>query len=102
MSDTATQPVFEVKVPAPAMTKGEREYRAFLNLLPKLLVTYAGKFVAIHQEQVVDSDTNDIVLIQRVHGKIGYVPIYVGLVSEHPHLVRIPHYREFRPAGAVQ
>ena len=39
------------------------------------------------------------VLIQRVHARIGYVPIYVGLVSEERQVARVPHYREYRPAG---
>jgi hypothetical protein len=99
MSDTATQPVFEVALPAPELSKGESEYRAFLRLLPQLLPAYRGKFVAIHEGQVVDSDTDDIALIRRVHDRVGYVPIHVGLVSDRPLVVRVPHYREYRPQG---
>ena len=99
MSETIATPIFDVSVPVPALSKGEREYRAFLHLLPGLLVTHQGKFVAVHEGQVVDSDANDIVLIQRVHARIGYVPIYVGLVSEERQVVRVPYYREYRPAG---
>jgi hypothetical protein len=71
-------------------------------LLPQLLPTHRGKYVAIHNEQVVDSDTDDIALIQRVHARVGYVPIHVGLVTEQPQLVRVPHYREYRPQGGVR
>ncbi len=99
MSETTTTPIFDVSVPVPALSKGEREYRAFLQMLPGQLATHRGKYVAVHEGQVVDSDANDIVLIQRVHARIGYVPIYVGLVSEERQVARVPHYREYRPAG---
>jgi hypothetical protein len=84
------------------LSKGEREYRAFQRLLPQLLLTERGKHVAIHEEQVVDSDTDDRALILRVHARYGYVPIYVGLVSDSPQPpIRIPHYRLYRPDGGA-
>ena len=99
MSETMTSPIFDVRMPVPALSKGEREYRAFLHILPGLLSTHRGKYVAVHEGQVVDSDADDIILIRRVHARIGYVPICVGLVSEERQVARIPHYREYRPAG---
>src|SRR4051794_290571 len=94
MSDATTQQAFEVKIPTPEPSKGEREYQAFLRLLPQLLTTDRGRYVAIHNGQGVDRDADDIVLIQRVHAYIGYVPIHVGLVTETPPVVRVPEYRE--------
>lgn len=94
MSDTLTQPTFEVHLPVPQLSKGEREHQAFLRLLPELLKTHRGKHVAIHDGQVVDHDTDDIALIKRVYEKIGYVPIYVGLVVESQRIERIPYRRE--------
>jgi hypothetical protein len=94
MTETMTLPAFEVHLPALPMSKGEREYQAFRRLLPALLATHAGKFVAVHEEKVVDSDTDDIALVQRVHANVGYVPIFVGFVADAQPLVRIPHYRE--------
>jgi hypothetical protein len=35
----------------------------------------------------------------RVQAKVGYVPIHVGLVTDTPPMIRIPHYRERRPQG---
>ncbi|HEX3147976.1 MAG TPA: hypothetical protein VHR66_07815 [Gemmataceae bacterium] len=90
--DTAT---FEVHLPLPpAQTKGERERSAFLRLLPELLATHPGKFVAIHNEQVVDNDQNDIALVQRVHKRVGYVPIHVARVAGQPAVERISGPRE--------
>jgi hypothetical protein len=99
MSDPSTQTTYEVKIPASDLRKGEREYQAFLRLLPELLPTYGGRYVAIPDGQVVDADMDDIVLIQRVHARVGYVPIHVGLVTDQPCVVRLPHYREYRPEG---
>ena len=97
MSDTVTNPIFEVKLPAPELSKGEREYQAFLRMLPELLKQYAGKHVAIHEGQVVDVDDDDIALIKRVRMKVGGVPIHVGLVVDPQPISRFTRYREIRP-----
>lgn len=97
MNETVVQPAFAVELSARELSQGEREYQAFLRLLPQLLETHRGKYVAIHNEQVVDSDTDDVALILRVQAKVGYVPIHVGLVTDVQSVVRIPHYHECRP-----
>jgi hypothetical protein len=102
MSDTMIQQAFEVQLPVAVMAKGEREYREFQRMLPELLKTHRGEFVAVHDGQVIDSDADDVKLIQRVHAKIGYMPIHVELVSEQRPIIRIPRYRECRPAGCGQ
>src|SRR5436190_23147806 len=98
MSEPVTLPAPEVPTAPPPPTKWERERRAFLRLLPELLRTHRGQFVAVHDEQVVDSGDDPIALIKRVHARFGYVPIHVEEVAEQPpKAVRIPHYREYRP-----
>ena len=97
MSDVSTPPLFEVAIPLPSPSKGEREYQAFLRLLPGLLTTHPGQYVAVHDGEVVDADADDIALVRRVHAKVGYVPIHVGLVTDESQVVRLPHYREYRP-----
>jgi hypothetical protein len=96
MSETMTPP-FEACLLLPEMSKGQREHQAFLRLLPELLGTHRGQYVAVHEEQVIDSDADDIALIRRVHARIGYVPIHVALVTDRPAVVSVPHYRESRP-----
>jgi hypothetical protein len=96
MPDTIPLPTFEVEIPAAPISKGELEYRAFRRLLPDLLKSHRGRYVAIHEERVVDMDDNDIALIQRVHARVGYVPIYVGLVEDPLPIFHVPHYREYR------
>ncbi len=75
--------------PPSPRTKWEREYRAFHRLLPQLLLTERGKYVAIHEEQVVDRDGDEMALITRVLARIGNVDIHVGLVTSQPE----PAYR---------
>lgn len=97
MSEPVSMPTFEVHLPdPPTPTKGERERRAFLRLLPELLRTHAGQYVAIHNEQVVDSGPDDVALIRRVHGRVGYVPIHVARVERQPRIARIPGPRVVR------
>ena len=97
MNDVSTPPLFEVTIPLPSPSKGEREYASFLRLLPALLTTHRGQYVAVHDGEVVDADADDIALVRRVHAKVGYVPIHVGLVAAESRVVRLPHYREYRP-----
>jgi hypothetical protein len=96
MSDTTLQEPMTVSLPVSPLSKGEREYQAFRRLLPSLLTIHRGSFVAIHDGEVVDSGDDDIELVQRVHKRVGYVPIYVGLVTDEQPPGRIPHYRETR------
>jgi Family of unknown function (DUF5678) len=98
MNEPVTLPAPEVPSTPLPPTKWERERGAFLRLLPELLRTHRGKFVAVHDEQVVDSGDDPIALIKRVHARFGYVPIHVEEVAAQPATaVRIPHYREYRP-----
>lgn len=90
----------DISFPHPAPpSKAERERAAFLRLLPVLMATHAGRYVAVHGEEIVDADADDIALVRRVHARFGYVPIYVGLVTAIPLVVRVPGFREVRPRG---
>jgi hypothetical protein len=64
------------------MSKWEREQAAFRRLLPQLLATHRGKFVAVHGEQVVDSGDDKLTVALRVLASVGNTDIHVGLVSE--------------------
>src|SRR5437588_5491071 len=85
--DTATLTLPEFPWPPPPRTKWEREYRAFRRLLPQLLPTERGKFVAVHDERVIDSDRDEMALIARVLARLGNVDIHVGLVTDAPESV---------------
>ena len=71
-----------------------QEYQAFLRLLPDLLKTLRGQYVAVHEGQVVDSDREKIPLACRVFQTYGKVPMCVRLVAEQlPPPVRLPSFR---------
>lgn len=86
MSETPP-PAIEVHLPEQPLTKFERERRAFYRLLPALLNTHRGQYVAIHDEQVVDSDSDQVEVALRVLQRVGGVPIFVHLVSREPEQV---------------
>lgn len=83
MNDTISQSPIEIRLPEPPMTKFERERRAFFNLLPELLKTHRDQFVAIHDEQVIESGPVrcDVVFraLERARNNI-----YVGRVTVEP------------------
>jgi len=83
MSEATTQAAWEVQLPEPPPTKFERERRAFFRLLPNLLATHHGQYVAIHDEQVVDSGPSRAEVVFRTLERVRS-DIYVGLVSETP------------------
>jgi hypothetical protein len=95
MNETDVLPAPQIDWPPPE-TKWDRERRAFHRMLPSLLQTHRGKFVAIHEEQVVDSGDDEVALGLRVYGRFGYVPIYVGLATDQPRILRIPSPRILR------
>lgn len=86
-------PIFEVVIPPPPLSKFERELRAFKRLLPGLLATHAGRYVAIHDDRVVDEGEDDVELVGRVHKSVGYMPIYVSLVADPQPVERRRRYR---------
>ena len=59
----------------------EREREAYERLEPELLPLYKGQYVAIREGQVIDSDPDEMALVQRVYEKLGYGPMYVRKVG---------------------
>ena|SRR5947209_1406262 len=92
-----TLPAPKVELTPAPLTKWEREYQTFRKLLPELLKTHKGKYVAIHEGKVIDSGDNRLELVFRALAQVGNVDIHVGLVTEQPEPpIRIPHYRVVR------
>jgi hypothetical protein len=84
MSESTLNATIEVRLPETLPSKFERERRAFFRLLPGLLATHSGQYVAIHDEQVVDSGPDQLEVALRVQRRVGGVAIYVHLVSDEP------------------
>jgi hypothetical protein len=87
-------------LPIPLEDKWRREQYAFRRLLPGLLATHQGQYVAIHEGQVVESGDDKLVVARRAYARFGYIPIFVSLVTEGPIApIRIPSFR-FGTGGA--
>jgi hypothetical protein len=101
MSETTAPATHEVVLPVPPESKWRREYQAFLRMLPALLETHRGKYVAVDGGKVVDSDEDEAALTFRVLARNGNQPIHVGLVTDEPPRVeRIPTPRVVRDEAA--
>jgi len=56
----------------------------------ELLQKHEGRFIAIVDDKVVDSDVDRIALAHRIYEKHGYKAIYMPKVERTPRVVRIP------------
>ncbi len=75
---------YEGNVPQREPTKFERERRAFLRLLPQLLATHRGQYVAIHDEKVAANGADRMEVAMNVWKRVGGVDLYIGLVTDQP------------------
>jgi hypothetical protein len=92
MSSMETLPAPDLS--APHEDKWRREQRAFRQLLPELLRTHLGEFVAIHEGRVVESGVEKIDVARRAYERFGYIPIFISrVVTDPPAPVRIPSPR---------
>jgi hypothetical protein len=82
MAQSATLPA--PGLPRPPEDKWRREQRAFQRLLADLLKTHRGQYVAIHDEQMVANGADKLDVAGRAYARFGYVPIFVGLVTDQP------------------
>ena len=68
----------------------ELEKKYFEENKGTLLEKYIGKYIAIINKRVVDSDKDFSKLAQRVYEKFGYRDIYMPLVDIKEQVVRVP------------
>ena len=100
MSEAVTLPAPEISLRAPLPSKWEREHQAFQRLLPQLLATRRGQYVAIHEGQVVEVGEDKLDVALRALARVGNVPIHVGLVTTEPQpIARSGVRRDLRPGG---
>jgi len=94
MHDVSILPAPEIEPAENPEMAWERERRAYSQLLPSLLTTHAGQYVAVHGGTVVASGSDRVGVALDAYRRVGYVPLYVGLVGEGPRRgVRIPSPR---------
>lgn len=101
MTETQILPAPAIPSIPPTTSKWDAEHRAFLQLLPALMTTHRNKYVAIHQGAVIESGDDQTQVALAAYAKQGYVPMYVGLVSDAPPpIVRIASPRSPKTGGA--
>lgn len=97
MDESEILPAPVMNVPQKNDGKWERERSAFHRLLPNLLTTSPGRYVAIHEEAVVETGDSSVATAERAYARFGYIPIFIGLVSDQgARIVRIPSVRVAR------
>lgn len=84
MSEATKPRAIEITLPPPPLRKLEREQRAFFRLLPQLLQTHRGQWVAIHQETVAGCGADQLEVALRFWREVSKEEVYVGLVTEEP------------------
>ena len=66
------------------------EVKAFNQLAQHGLDEYYGKYVAVYQGNIVDSDPDEGELALRFYRAFGYVPVYIHKVGTEDGLVTDP------------
>ena len=61
--------------------KMHEETEAYWAMQPDLIARFAGEYVAVHQGQVVDHDSDPVGLEQRIAERLGDVPILIAAVT---------------------
>ena len=94
MSDVTTLPAPVLSLDGATQTAWEAERSAFLRLLPTLLASQEGRYVAVHQGRVIAAGPDQVDVARQAYAHAGYVPVYVGLVTAGPSRpVRLPSPR---------
>src|SRR5262249_39553852 len=89
-------------LPAPPEDKWRREQRAFYRLLPELLRTHRDQFVAIHEEQVVESGEDKLEVAERAYARFGSTRFLGPKSTERPSSpTRIPSPRLIRDGSSA-
>lgn len=98
MSNTVAPPAIEIQLVEPTPDQFERDRRAFFRLLPDLLKTHPGQYVAVHNEQVVGSGPDRLKLALEVQARLRS-GVYVGHVTDEPEPVRRSGIRRLPGGG---
>ena len=62
----------------------QREMNTFFQLHARLLEDYSGQYVAIHQGKLVDHDSDQLALYQRVERRYRNTPVLIKQVLANP------------------
>lgn len=80
--------------------KLQQEQVAFEKMHAALVQTYLGKYVAIHDEALIDSDTSQSELARRVYHRFPNTPIGIFPVNKTPEMKTHRHFDLRQDHGA--
>ncbi len=69
------------------------ESKAWYALPRETRESYAGRYVAVHQGKIIDTDPNQRALLVRVQKQLGRVPVMITEGGDHPvptYVIRSP------------
>lgn len=72
-----------------------QEAQVFRARHTDLLQTYAGRYIAMYQGQVVDDDADQLTLLERIEEQYPHTPVLITPVVAEPeetYTVRSPHW----------
>ena len=75
--------------PVPVDPEFEKQWQAFQRLKPELLKKYKGQWVAIVNEEVVESGSEFGEVAQKTRERFGDVPMCVSEVLEKPRIYKV-------------
>ncbi len=100
MSEVIEYPAPDLSLSTRPESAYERERRAFREMLPELLETHSGQYVAIRDGKVAASGTDRVAVALEAYSRVGYGPLYLGEVTaKPPRPARIPTPRIWRGRG---
>jgi len=71
MSDVETLPAPDLSLKEATHAAWEEEQRAFLRLLPTLLSTHRGRYVAVYQGCVITEGTDQVDVAKQAYARVG-------------------------------
>lgn len=94
MAEAITFDLPEINWRPPTASPLDGEIRAFERLLPELLQTHRGRYVAVLGGRVIVCGADKIAVAKQAYAEHGYRPILVRLVTDQPRpVVHIPSVR---------
>jgi hypothetical protein len=84
MSETTIHDAPDRSLGAPTDDAWRRDQRAFAAMLPSLLEAHRDQYVAVHDGKPIASGPELVEVALAAYRRVGYVPVYVDLVSDRP------------------
>ena len=94
MNDASANPAPRIEGAPTSVNSWQSDYHTFLAMFPTLLDRHRGHYVAIREGKVIASGDDKVAVALEAYSRVGYVPVFVGLVDDSPRrVIRVPSPR---------